>query len=209
MDIFFPAAFFQTCNKALSYVVFVCTGCVLSTVTAFCFWQPFSVVPTCLYPYQQVIPEGLLIFVWVQQHSIKLVKYTQGSLSQPERLRTYMSPSNRCSDYGLQLAPEEWLKQPVSQEQARPSRTSIIVLFYKVRCSKISQYWVLCGACFFIYTVFKHLYIIIKSTMLIFKSAKCILSAPGYHFPLFALVSKLWVCNATQLNYFPSNSITD
>ena len=28
-----------------------------------------------------------------------------------------MSPSNRCTDYGLQLAPEEWLKQPVSQAQ--------------------------------------------------------------------------------------------
>lgn len=37
---------------------------------------------------QQVIPEGLLTFVWVQQHSIKLVKYAQGYLSQPERLWT-------------------------------------------------------------------------------------------------------------------------
>lgn len=52
--------------------------------------------------------------MWVQQHSIKLVKYAQGYLSQPERLWTYMSPSNRCTDYGLQLTPEEWLKKPVS-----------------------------------------------------------------------------------------------
>ena len=72
----------------------------------------FSVVSACLNVKQQVIPEGLLIFVWVHQHSIKLFKYAQGYLSKPERLWTYMSPSNRCTDYGLQLAPEEWLKQP-------------------------------------------------------------------------------------------------
>jgi len=64
----------------------------------------------CCVRLQQVIPEGLLICVWVQQHSIKLFKYAQGYLSKPERLWTYTSPSNRCTDYGLQLAPEEWLK---------------------------------------------------------------------------------------------------
>lgn len=64
---------------------------------------------------QQLIPEGLLAFVWVQQHSIKLVKYAQGYLSQPERLWTYMSPSNRWTDYGLQLTPEEWLKEPAKR----------------------------------------------------------------------------------------------
>lgn len=80
----------------------------------------FCCVCLALSKAQQVIPEGLLIFVRVQQHSIKLVKYAQGYLSQPERLWTYMSPSNRCTDYGLQLAPEEWLKQPVSQTQIKP-----------------------------------------------------------------------------------------
>lgn len=70
----------------------------------------FSVVSACLNAQQQVIPEGLLIFVWVLQHSIKLFKYAQGYLSKLERLWTYMSPSNRYTDYGLQLAPRGMAK---------------------------------------------------------------------------------------------------
>lgn len=84
--------------------------------------------------------------MWVQQHSIKLVKYAQGYLSQPERLWTYMSPSNRCTDYGLQLAPEEWLKQPVNQTQTSPSSNSTITLKRsgdQQYCNTLRTIWVL------------------------------------------------------------------
>lgn len=130
MDIiFFPTVCFCPnfcCNKAQSYVCLY--GLILYVCCAVYVWV--SVTVSSSYPIaffccvclplsvaQQVIPEGLLIFVWVQQHSIKLVKYAQGYLSQPERLWTYMSPSNRCTNYGLQLAPEEWPKHLVSQAQ--------------------------------------------------------------------------------------------
>lgn len=114
---------------AATVMCFVCMcsfGCTLqcaNTVSNSC-----VLLCVCLHSQQQVIPEGLLTFVWVQQHSIKLVKYAQGYLSQPERLWTYMSPSNRCTDYGLKLAPEEWLKQPVSLAQTRPSNNSTSIL---------------------------------------------------------------------------------
>lgn len=148
MDIIcFPTVCFSDLRyiKAQSFAVFVCCVCecdCLSTVSD----SPFLFVPACLCPPQQVIPEGLLIFVWVQQHSIKLVKYAQGYLSQPERLWTYLSPSNRCTDYGLQLSPEEWLKQPVSQAQTKPSCN--VQLFFKGQVvNNITTYWEPSGSC--------------------------------------------------------------
>lgn len=97
----------------------------------YCIWQ-LSFCCVCLpLSMAEVIPAGLLIFVWVLQHSIKLVKYTQGYLSQPERLWTYTSPSNRCTDYGLQRAPEEWLKHPVRQAETRPSCNVLCAITFK------------------------------------------------------------------------------
>lgn len=125
---------FQTSFSPVSsdvYYTFTISHCFLVL-----FVSPFLLCLPASIRSQAGITRGLLTFVWVQQHSIKLVKYAQGYLRQPERLWTYMSPSNRCTDYGLQLVPEEWVKQPVSLSQTKPSYN---VLFLKKKVQVVSN----------------------------------------------------------------------
>lgn len=122
----------------------------------------------------EVIPVGLLLmFVWVLQHSIKLVKYAQGYLSQPERLWSYMSPSNRCTDYGLQRAPEEWLKQSVRQAETRPSWNVLCAITFK----KAAGWYIKnhLSSAFFLITSDSSLkfYVTIRTIITSSKSVKC------------------------------------